>query len=184
MREVHVTTLLCCALMGGCQTVDVSAYPAQWPKPGALTGCRITGTYKDVGELRAMHITGPDRQQRTGLIALLRDSGEVPADSSSRLVHVWLDSTAPRMQTDSEPSVEAEPLHPLGGVVCASDGSLTLSFESNMTEYSRRRTEVTVWSATDGALVVKVRWTFTSRGFPPLPSSHRDGWMRFERVAP
>lgn len=144
------------------------------------TGCQIAGTYRDVGELRAVTITAPN-MLLTHLRDLLRKGDTGPFnDRSDPTIHVWLDRASSKMRVDSDSTNEPELLHSKGGVVCESDGALTLQFDS-VTATSYRHAEVTVWSATDGSLIVRLDLEFRQKGLP-FPSNHEISWAHFKRA--
>lgn len=183
MRTSVVIVLHCLALTGCAGIVHPTPYPADWPQRTQLTGCEINGAYQDLGALRAITITSP-KQRLAHLSSLLREGGTGAFnDVSNQTIHLWLDRASPRMRVGSGSSIEPESLRSEGSVVCESDGALTLRFES-VTARSYRHAKVTVWSATDGSLIVRLGLNFTQKGLPMLPSNHEVVWSRFQRAEP
>jgi hypothetical protein len=185
MRAVFVTALLCLAATGCASSiVHPTPYPAEWPERSGLTGCAITGAYQDLGELQAITITSP-QYRRAHLSSLLR-AGDTGAfnDLASPEVHVWLDRDSPKMRVGPEHSAETEQLRSEGGVVCESDGALTLRFESD-TGSAYRHAVTSLWNGADGSLIVRMDLTFTEKGLPGLlPDSREVIWFRFLRMGP
>lgn len=183
MRMIPVALLHCVAVTGCASIAHPTSYPDDWPERSGLTGCEIVGDYQDLGELRAITITAPE-QRLAHLSVLLREGDSGPFnDSSNPTIHLWLDRASPKMGVDSDSSIQPESLRSEGGVVCESDGALTLRFES-VTARSYRHAKVTEWSATDGSLIVRLGLNFTEKGLPMLPSNHEVIWSRFERAEP
>lgn len=182
--RAQLVMILCCLAATGCASsmVHPTPYPADWPERSGRSECRIAGAYQDVGDVRAISGISPG-QRHAHLSSLLREGNTGPFDDSSNPdVHVWLDRDSPRMHVNPDGPGKAEQLRSEGGVVCETDGALTLKFES-VTARSYRHAAVTVWDGEDGSLIVRMGLSFTEKGLPGLlPDSHEVFWFRFPRT--
>ena len=157
-------------------------YPSDWPERSKLTHCRITGTYQDEGELRARSGISPG-QRHAHLSWLLREGDLGPFDDlANPEVYILLERDAPKMRVGPEPSAQIEQLDSEGGWICGSDGALTLRIES-VTATSYRHAVITLWSAADESLIVRMGLSFTEKGVGwLLPDSYEVFWFRFRRM--
>jgi hypothetical protein len=167
-------------VVAGCASMPrVTPYPTDWPERSQVIGCQIAGAYQDLGEMHAITIPS---QRVAHLSSLLREgllgSGN---DSSNATVHVWLDRAVTKMRVGSDSSIQPEPLRPNGGVVCDSDGALTLQFDSDIGS-AYWHGDVSVWSAADGSLIVRLDARIKEKGLPFVPASIQVFWSRFERA--
>lgn len=182
MRAVVVAALNVLATTGCVSsTAYLTPYPAEWPERSGSTNCRIAGIYRDAGELRA--VSGVSPGQRHGHLSwLLREGRPGPFDDAANPeLNLSLDRDSPKMSFG--PSQETELLRSVGGVICESDGGVTLRFEA-VAARAYRHTQVTAWNGADGSLIVRMGLRFTEKGLPFLPSSHEVLWFRFDRVSP
>ena len=162
--------------------VHPTPYPTDWPERSGRTDCRITGTYQDAGDVRAISGLSPG-QRHAHLSSLLREGDTGPFDDAANpKVDIWLDRDSQRMHLSPDVVAQAEQLRPEKGVVCESDGALTLQFES-VTARSYRHAAITMWNGADGSLIVRMGLGFTEKGLPGLlPDSYEVFWFRFQRM--
>ncbi len=178
--RARLLTLLYCLAATGCASRSV--YPSDWPERSKLTDCRITGTYQDEGELLARSGISPG-QHHAHLSWLLREGNLGPFDDlANPEIYVSLDRDSPKMRVGPERSAQIELLESEGGLVCESDGALTLRLES-VTATSYRHAAITLWSAADESLIVRMGLSFTEKGVGwLLPDSYEVFWFRFRRM--
>lgn len=134
--------------------------------------------------LRSISVTAPE-QRYAHLSRMLRDGNTGRfEDRSNPDVHLFLHRDAPMMRVGGEPSAEIEYLRGEDGVVCESDGALTLRFRS-ATPSTYRHAVITLWNGMDGSLIARMDLRFTDKGpLGLLPDSYEVYWFRFLRAEP